>query len=154
MSHAANLMKYNCQFNEGPKLNWDCTKEMSKCDTAHIHPPFVFPCHTLARGVFSGMQIEYGWSFFPQAITSGAGRSRLNAVLACGLKKRGSGTCARALVSSDRIFFLYIFAVNLLCGLWQNEILPVSHLLISFVQSQFNFGPFGPSLNWQLKLDI
>ena len=38
MSHAASLTKYNYQFDEGPKgpkLSWDYTSEMSKCDTAH-----------------------------------------------------------------------------------------------------------------------
>ena len=42
MVQAANLMKYNCQFQEGPrgpKLSWDYTSDMSKCDTGPAFPP-------------------------------------------------------------------------------------------------------------------
>ena len=39
MDLADRSMHVNCQFDEGPKgpmLSWDCTSEMSKCDTGNI----------------------------------------------------------------------------------------------------------------------
>ena len=44
MSHAANVMKYNCQFGEGPrglKASWNYMSEMSKSDTALPPTPYV-----------------------------------------------------------------------------------------------------------------
>ena len=35
VSHALYLTKFNYQLDEGPKLSWDYTSEMSKHDTAH-----------------------------------------------------------------------------------------------------------------------
>ena len=65
MSHAANLTKYNCQFNEGPKglkLNWDYTREMSKCDTAQRPKPslrnLVSIAHSRCHDYFSFPQIQ------------------------------------------------------------------------------------------------
>ena len=47
ISHAADLTKYNCQFDEGPKLSWDYTSEMSKCDTAYPPTQVVTLIHVL-----------------------------------------------------------------------------------------------------------
>ena len=59
VAHAANLMKYNCQFDEGPrglKLNWDCMNEMSKCDTALPNP-----IHHILSLFLSGSKLAAKW---------------------------------------------------------------------------------------------
>ena len=59
------MSSFNCQFNEGPKgpkLNWDCTKEMSKCDTGNIsfcHKPHSkFTAKTYKKNIRSELTIK------------------------------------------------------------------------------------------------
>ena len=66
-------------------------------------------------------------------------------------KARRQSMCT-AYIDSGSFLSIYRKLINFGCEfsvfLWQNAYLPVSHLLVSLVQSQFNFWPYGPSLNW------